>query len=223
MTTISTINTGNEKCATCGHERRAHIYDEGACRPGFVCEERCDRFTEPVPAAPEPSFQITEPGRYVLANGDSVNLEKISAHLWTALMWDEGAKSMLRHRWVTSGRNVTGNTSASRDKLQVIARFPEPRDLRADIRTLDAVAQIRENEVLKQIDEAKKAYSSGLARRQAEATREDQIFQAAIHLMRRSLDGAQDADQRAARAVYEAEKLVAEIEKTRERRKVLFK
>ena len=210
MTTIS-----SDKCTTCGHERRQHVYEEGACRPGFVCKERCDRFTEPVPAAPEPSFQITEPGRYVLASGDSVNLEKISAHFWTALVWDEGSKSMGRHRWVQNGRNVTGNTLESRDKLQVIARYPEPRDLRVDIRTPDAQAWIHENE-------AKKAYTPGLPHRQAEAIREDRIFQAAIHLMRMSFT-VEDAKNRAVQAVHDAEELVAEIERTRERRKVLFK
>ena len=29
------------KCI-CGHEQRQHIYEEGACRPGFVCE--CEWF-----------------------------------------------------------------------------------------------------------------------------------------------------------------------------------
>jgi len=29
----------------CGHRRHEHIYHEGACRPGYVCEELCDKFT----------------------------------------------------------------------------------------------------------------------------------------------------------------------------------
>lgn len=311
MQKYATMNRANEKCATCGHDRRQHIYEEGACRPGFICDAHCEEF-KAVEATPQPlpfkiskpgdyvmrncqrvtidynqvtypdldsrvmvwvgrvwvagqpndtnqqrwksdgtnltgetaeardrlkivahweepkekadpvPFAIAEPGRYVLANGDSVNLEKLSAHLWTALVWDEGAKSMLRHRWITSGRNLTGNTLESRDKLQVIARFPEPRDLRADIRTPDAVAQIQEIEVLKQIDEAKKAYSSGLAHRQHEAVREQRVFAAAIQILP-ILSNRHTAEERVRLAVAEAETLVAEIEKTRERRKVLFK
>lgn len=28
----------------CGHKRIQHIYGEGACRPGFVCEKECKEF-----------------------------------------------------------------------------------------------------------------------------------------------------------------------------------
>lgn len=28
----------------CGHPRSAHVYHEGPCRPGFVCEEACTRY-----------------------------------------------------------------------------------------------------------------------------------------------------------------------------------
>ena len=28
----------------CGHEQSDHIYEEGACRPGFVCEVKCEKF-----------------------------------------------------------------------------------------------------------------------------------------------------------------------------------
>jgi hypothetical protein len=28
----------------CGHDRHAHIYEEGACRPGFVCSAGCNEF-----------------------------------------------------------------------------------------------------------------------------------------------------------------------------------
>ena len=40
-----------EPCATCGHDKKHHIYNEGACRPGFVCEKSCERF---VPATVAP-------------------------------------------------------------------------------------------------------------------------------------------------------------------------
>lgn len=29
----------------CGHSKSAHIYEEGACRPGFQCETSCEKFT----------------------------------------------------------------------------------------------------------------------------------------------------------------------------------
>jgi len=29
---------------TCGHLRGHHIYEEGACRPGFACPRGCDLF-----------------------------------------------------------------------------------------------------------------------------------------------------------------------------------
>ena len=35
------------RCVTCGHERRDHIYEEGACRPGFICEKACKRYLAP--------------------------------------------------------------------------------------------------------------------------------------------------------------------------------
>lgn len=34
-------------CLTCGHSRQSHIYDEGACRPGFVCSSGCQKYLAP--------------------------------------------------------------------------------------------------------------------------------------------------------------------------------
>lgn len=34
----------SEPCKTCGHDKTAHIYHEGACRPGFVCS--CEQYVE---------------------------------------------------------------------------------------------------------------------------------------------------------------------------------
>lgn len=34
-----------DRCV-CGHERIQHIYEEGACRPGFVCEKKCEQFID---------------------------------------------------------------------------------------------------------------------------------------------------------------------------------
>lgn len=31
-------------CA-CGHSKRDHIYEEGACRPGYVCGAGCERYS----------------------------------------------------------------------------------------------------------------------------------------------------------------------------------
>lgn len=36
--------TALEHLCVCGHTADQHIYSEGACRPGFECDEACDRF-----------------------------------------------------------------------------------------------------------------------------------------------------------------------------------
>ena len=41
----------NDPCKTCGHDRSEHIYEMGACRPGFVCPHGCEFF---VSMSPEP-------------------------------------------------------------------------------------------------------------------------------------------------------------------------
>ena len=33
----------NERCE-CGHKRIEHVYEEGACRPGYKCADQCIRF-----------------------------------------------------------------------------------------------------------------------------------------------------------------------------------
>ena len=38
------METSEEACAFCGHDRKHHIYHEGACRPGFICEAECGVF-----------------------------------------------------------------------------------------------------------------------------------------------------------------------------------
>lgn len=56
-------------CATCGHGKRHHIYEEGACRPGFACEAGCTQFVavdpeapqEPEPPEPSPEPTIVYP------------------------------------------------------------------------------------------------------------------------------------------------------------------
>lgn len=39
----------NDDICNCGHKRKDHIYCEGACRPGFVCESSCDAFAMTTP------------------------------------------------------------------------------------------------------------------------------------------------------------------------------
>lgn len=41
--TKPTITYGLALCE-CGHTRSAHIYEEGACRPGFECDDECQKF-----------------------------------------------------------------------------------------------------------------------------------------------------------------------------------
>lgn len=35
----------NFVCLTCGHSKADHIYEEGACRPGYLCP--CQKFVSP--------------------------------------------------------------------------------------------------------------------------------------------------------------------------------
>lgn len=44
--TATGVVAKNYLCSTCGHLKSQHIYEEGACRPGFVCEHKCQRFRE---------------------------------------------------------------------------------------------------------------------------------------------------------------------------------
>lgn len=36
---------GKEMKCKCGHDKKDHIYEEGSCRPGFICEHCCNVFT----------------------------------------------------------------------------------------------------------------------------------------------------------------------------------
>lgn len=40
---VAPTSSGLSDCK-CGHGRRDHIYDEGACRPGFECREECREY-----------------------------------------------------------------------------------------------------------------------------------------------------------------------------------
>jgi hypothetical protein len=50
MTDASSNRVVLDRCMTCGHDKRCHIYYEGACRPGFVCSFGCEKFV-PMPHA----------------------------------------------------------------------------------------------------------------------------------------------------------------------------
>lgn len=45
MTDQATEN--DRTCVTCGHGKREHLYYEGACYPGFVCEKACQHYLAP--------------------------------------------------------------------------------------------------------------------------------------------------------------------------------
>lgn len=34
------------RTCVCGHSKKDHIYEEGACRPGFVCDRHCKKYIE---------------------------------------------------------------------------------------------------------------------------------------------------------------------------------
>lgn len=36
------------KVCSCGHAQAKHIYEEGACRPGFVCGSACTKYDGPI-------------------------------------------------------------------------------------------------------------------------------------------------------------------------------
>lgn len=31
-------------CMNCGHLKKDHIYEEGACRPGYICPSHCEKY-----------------------------------------------------------------------------------------------------------------------------------------------------------------------------------
>jgi len=39
------MNNSSDLCR-CGHTRLQHIHEEGACRPGFVCDKACDQYQD---------------------------------------------------------------------------------------------------------------------------------------------------------------------------------
>lgn len=44
----------------CGHKKEQHIYYEGACRPGFVCERECLMYVKPLRYARVSDFKSGE-------------------------------------------------------------------------------------------------------------------------------------------------------------------
>jgi hypothetical protein len=39
-----TPDTSVKATCVCGHSKEAHIYHEGACRPGFACQNECRQY-----------------------------------------------------------------------------------------------------------------------------------------------------------------------------------
>jgi hypothetical protein len=61
------MSAEGRSCATCFHPPEAHIYNEGACRPGFTCAAACERF---VPAASARTTTIVEDGVTLTGHAD---------------------------------------------------------------------------------------------------------------------------------------------------------
>ena len=45
---VPSPDLGDLDCRTCGHRRRDHIYEEGACRPGYPCAGSCTLYVPDV-------------------------------------------------------------------------------------------------------------------------------------------------------------------------------
>jgi hypothetical protein len=61
LTIIAASSDGETVCRTtgCGHLKRDHVYQEGSCRPGFICEADCRSFTTTPTPSPDP-FHVTQ-------------------------------------------------------------------------------------------------------------------------------------------------------------------
>lgn len=69
-----TVNSEAAKpeCCACGHLRSSHIHEEGTCRPGFACQDSCNRYVsrdEPLITTPA-TVRI---GREIYVREDLVN------------------------------------------------------------------------------------------------------------------------------------------------------
>ena len=57
-------------CTRCAHERKDHIYDEGPCRPGFVCEAKCGAFQGAVEVHPVVAVTERRIAKWIREQGD---------------------------------------------------------------------------------------------------------------------------------------------------------
>jgi len=55
-------------CANCGHDRADHIYEEGACRPGFICQRECDKFVSAIQKPDTVTITISRKDANLLAD-----------------------------------------------------------------------------------------------------------------------------------------------------------
>lgn len=55
-------------CKTCNHPKKDHIYEEGDCRPGFICEFMCEKFVD-AEALTERDQQILEQAKHEDSDG----------------------------------------------------------------------------------------------------------------------------------------------------------
>lgn len=76
------------RCA-CGHLKTQHIYEEGACRPGFICAFRCEQFRPPNTRLSGVSrvAHIGKLGLYVMKNRNEPRTEISVESMATLFDW----------------------------------------------------------------------------------------------------------------------------------------
>jgi hypothetical protein len=66
-------------CASCYHRADQHIYEEGACRPGHVCPDGCEKFV------PMSADRTVDP------------LAEVLRAFWQHGTWDDAARAARDH------------------------------------------------------------------------------------------------------------------------------
>jgi len=72
-------------CANCGHDRADHIYEEGACRPGFICQRECDKFVSAIQKPDTVTITISREAARALCVLDPYTPLEVSAACLAAL------------------------------------------------------------------------------------------------------------------------------------------
>lgn len=92
------------KCI-CGHEQNDHIHTEGACRPGYLCLSKCEKFV----AAETPHDSVNHPKHYT---GHPSKIECIQIteymgfclgnavkYIWRAELKNDAIEDLKKARW----------------------------------------------------------------------------------------------------------------------------